>query len=481
MKSFAEMREQLKALYGLKSDSQDENSRVAIRDMLLAWESEFYESNQTWPEGQTKALNLLASFDRLKARYPSIGEEESDSFDSEIARALEESEKMSQASSRSRESTPSDERQIGEFNGITEVFSYHDKSSPLSQGVNALVAEYPGARTIKGDGDCYYRSVIYSVVEQAVTAPDDDRFGYFEQLALKIDELRGTYSPNNLSPYHLTYDADEVLSKVADLFRDARDGQCWRTISELEADMRSPDSETDLLLTRAARLLTANQVLSAPNAREFIAEGDIENILTDGESIEGAAAEGFYLFDALGIDGHLVRIETQGHDRLAKGESETYRFEMSRVGFESLEPPLEVNILLKPGHYDLLYTHEQAHQLHAAKNQEFKTRANTQSNEANDISLIEAHIVQLEEVIEHQPAGISEAVDALKATIGAHEVDSQKALFAHAITRLLEWGADTLSQNYHADSKVILNNNKVIEALSDAAAQLEAGSQHNRP
>ena len=216
------------------------------------------------------------------------------------------------------------------------------KAPRLRAGFEQLQETYPGLRGVRGDGNCYYRSVMYGLVEQVIASPD--RHILFEQLAQRTEGLRGSYEG--------IY--DEETTTLAEIFRQARDGQIWPTLQALEHDMRDPASRTDALLVRGARVFTAHQAEALYRESGFLEDNDVATILTHGEDAQGVAIQGSVLLDALGVRGSLVRVEMNQGPRQG-----SYQVQRSVPHQGDLDPPIEVNILLRPGHYDLLYSNEQ--------------------------------------------------------------------------------------------------------------------------
>ena len=310
----------------------------------------------------------------------------------------------------------------------TQVGSPKKTSEHTSPGIQSLQTHYPGLRTVRGDGNCYYRSIVYGLIEQMVISPH--RAKLFEQLATKIQALEGAYSGQ--------YDAE--INAMLLLLQQARDGQRWGSVKALENDMRSPNSTTDALLVRCARLFTA---LAAEKIDAHFREpNDIASILTMGHDASGAPLQTGALLNALGISGTIEIIDP--HDVQIEG--------LASGGAEDpLVPSIAVHVLLKGGHYDLIYAPEQWSKIYAPK----------QQTVAQTMKLLE----QFTQDIINKPLAKHKSKKAFISAVHLHSKEEQVKILR-------------LSSNYLNDNIARLNASKranpiVLEKLEQQAQVIE--------
>lgn len=245
------------------------------------------------------------------------------------------------------------QRQVGNLSLLAGVVGDNFKGEVLQQAFQHLAKDYPGFRQVRGDGNCYFRAVIYGLIEQAIASPE--RAKLFDKIAQKTEALKGF--DNTLY--------DQELTDVTALLRQAARGEIWPTLQALETDMRDINSESDALLVRAARVLTVVNAEADPELNDTRLETDHNEILTMGREADGSFIQKGNLFNALGISGSLVRVETK-NEEVAKREGiqkplpqGTVEIHQLNSGSNPLDPRIEVNILLRPGHYDLFYSEKQ--------------------------------------------------------------------------------------------------------------------------
>ncbi len=313
----------------LESKLHDKINPMTTQAHYDAWEQDFYTSRETWSTEKVdinRQSDLFIAFLELK-HAPKVAIIAPTDIDLAIQASLENQKERREGK------IPPNKTQVGRLSKTLE-----HKSS----GVKSLQPNYPGLRTVRGDGNCYYRSVMYGLIEQIVLS--SHRTALFDQLSLKLKTLRGAYAGQ--------YDRD--VNALIEMLHQARDGQKWGSVNALEKDMRSPDSTTDRLLVLSARLLTALATEKIDPC--FRLHNDIASILTMGHDASGAPIQTGALLNALGISGN---IEIVNADNIKIGGVK------SGVAEHPLMPKLAVHVLLKGGHYDLLYSNEHYSKINA--------------------------------------------------------------------------------------------------------------------
>ncbi len=246
--------------------------------------------------------------------------------------------------------TPPNANQIGGFDQRGLQFS----EPVMKAGADTLHAAYPGLRTIRGDGNCYYRAIMYGLLEQIIMAPN--REVLCGELIHKFRVLRDKSSLGD------SQKIDNLIIKL----QLAQANELWPTVADFEADMRDPNSDTDAALVWSARLMCAD----ATRTQDFVSgtfdnypgtneeekkQAYLKSIVTYGEDAQDAAVDGNLLPIALGINSTKTYFGTSGS---SKGKI------VSIPGNDGAPLGLTVHLLLRPGHYDLLYSKEQVAQFY---------------------------------------------------------------------------------------------------------------------
>ena len=228
---------------------------------------------------------------------------------------------------RERGETPPNETQVGE----------------CIENKNGFKEQYPGFRSIRGDGNCYYRAVMVGLIEQIIMSPDREKL--FLDLRDKFERIIGGYDGR--------FD-DKIIPFIVTLTVASR-GKCWNTVDEFEEELRHSHSSLDAQMIQSARCLNAfmgKQWLSED--LKYLIDDDTPTILRLGQEAEGISIQSFP--KELGIEFDLVWPQQHRVDK--------YLPELTHC-FGDTPGRFKVSLLYttNPGHYDLLYNPEQYHQL----------------------------------------------------------------------------------------------------------------------
>jgi ubiquitin thioesterase protein OTUB1 len=318
MPTYNQMEKQLDDLFKL--------SPPALPDMkvLDVWEANFLGSSFDWLD-QKLAEDLWARFAHLKQQS------KGSAADASRGNAV-------------------DQTQIGEFAKIAGQ-TYDEKT------LNTLFAnqkDYPNIRKIRGDGNCYYRAIMYGMLEQMVIAESPKREKLLEDLIWRLSVL--------VEDINLDWGFNEDINDLITALRLTRDKKLWNTVDELATDMKNPEPPSiDRLLVRTSRALLAHTTLYHPFEVEgmFNPDEEIPGILTMGTEAEGAGVHFCLLPKALGVNSVLHYVET---NELARNKTKNDAYGQWNIYASNLDDkfPITIHILLRPGHYDLLYSKEQA-------------------------------------------------------------------------------------------------------------------------
>jgi ubiquitin thioesterase protein OTUB1 len=218
----------------------------------------------------------------------------------------------------------------------------------LRNKVYDLSNSYEGFRKIRGDGNCYYRAIIFGILEAIIISQDREAFGYLRNILKKV-----VYAEKDLSYVH-----SDLLHTLAE----AQMGTSWQTIAALEADFLDNNTRIDEGFVRACKKLTAaalmeNQdvTMNGLTLRDAVLATyyDVrdmtgfcrEYVLKMGVCAEGSHIDLGLLPRVLGCECHLVILSREEHVNVITLQTNTVQGK--RLA--------ELHLLFRPGHYDLLY------------------------------------------------------------------------------------------------------------------------------
>lgn len=214
--------------------------------------------------------------------------------------------------------------------------------------LQGICTQYSGFRKIGGDGNCYYRAVAFGLLEQLVL---DGAYENFVVIRNILDTV--TYAVGSTeAEYH---------AELMYLLSEAASGRAWSNTEQLQASFLAAASNIDAALVRACRNLLGNYLVT--NEDELYNDLPLKVcILSVNEDVTdmsaycdkyvrrmGEDAEGAFL--ELGLLPSLLRMGCVIHNLDLSAQKE----------IECPYQPIHgdclgmVHILLRPGHYDLLY------------------------------------------------------------------------------------------------------------------------------
>jgi len=214
--------------------------------------------------------------------------------------------------------------------------------------LQSICTAYAGFRKIGGDGNCYYRAVAFGLLEQLVLDGAHENFILIRNILASVS-------------YAVDSEDAEYHTELLQLLSEAAAGRAWLNTEQLQASFLAPTSNIDAALVRACRNLLGNYLVTS--------EDELYNdlplkvcILSVNEDVQdmsaycdkyvrrmGEDAEGAFL--ELGLLPSLLRMGCVIHNLDLSAQKE----------IECPYQPIQgdclgmVHILLRPGHYDLLY------------------------------------------------------------------------------------------------------------------------------
>eukprot|EP00522_Entomoneis_paludosa_P000016 CAMPEP_0172477058 /NCGR_PEP_ID=MMETSP1065-20121228/70698_1 /TAXON_ID=265537 /ORGANISM="Amphiprora paludosa, Strain CCMP125" /LENGTH=344 /DNA_ID=CAMNT_0013235297 /DNA_START=82 /DNA_END=1116 /DNA_ORIENTATION=+ len=296
-----------------------------------------------------------------------------------------------------RENQPLTSEQLP-LTALEKQYLQESTASNFRQGVTYLQNHYSHLRMVRGDGNCYYRAFLYSLVEQLLnhhhhqdpTAKAEGericQWRYYRAFLYSLVEqlLNHHQDPTakaegdricqwlkhdswqqvlNIGGYdemtcEIFYDSMvELLEKVVSSAPKTGESSSSYTMADFHEEMNQETATSDYC-TWYMRVITATHLKSHPDRfLPFIlaeqpgldipqyCQREIEPMGKECEMLQALA-----LAEAFGVqvqieylDGHALQTSSQGDKKLSQ----------HNVGSE--EPKLFLKLLYRPGHYDILY------------------------------------------------------------------------------------------------------------------------------
>lgn len=209
--------------------------------------------------------------------------------------------------------------------------------------VHRLAEAYGHWRSIRGDGNCYYRTVVFGTLEALIAKGDRVRIrqlaGFFGQVSYEnLTEQRGH---------------EQMLRRLSG----------WDSLTQLEQWV-AKDACVDQALIRASRRLV--RIYLVRNAERKTPSGLTYSELVRALDGEYADVEDFCarVVDPMGRDAETLVLDALPR-QLGIGLRLWILDRRDEIDLVSLDTPgpdgkVDVHVLFKPGHYDLLYPREAA-------------------------------------------------------------------------------------------------------------------------
>ncbi|CAG9311100.1 unnamed protein product [Blepharisma stoltei] len=234
--------------------------------------------------------------------------------------------------------------------GKSRINIYYLKSefafnSKIIECIEKLGTEYAAFRRSRGDGNCYYRAVGVSYIEHLCRPTTN--LSQFEKFISKLEKRQGIFREIN------GFSRRKEFLKLLDYLYSCKKANVWSAIKEAQNIFQDiNDDETIVREMRAIASLylvdnSTSTKLSGFLISDEIGYGTTQSVymkmMKMGEEAEGVAFN--CMSEALQIRIHHICLRRDGLD------IHTFEPEESNNS--------DMYLLLKPGHYDLLYTHKQ--------------------------------------------------------------------------------------------------------------------------
>lgn len=236
----------------------------------------------------------------------------------------------------------------------------------IQEKILGLEYVYEGWRSIRGDGNCYYRSIYFALIEQIIQSSNrDTKFrklaNIFKRSRSKDDDDR-QYVLAIVNFLESAAGIPRILISLSWI-----DNMCWKTLEEFEADANL-NQFCDRALINILRTLVAN--FSVDYKNHLFNGLALEEIITttysvrsmekycelfifnNGEDAEGPIVDLGILIHILNCDGCVVLLDRRDNVNVSFLNPSPYLHDII-----PLEEPIlgDLHLLLRPGHYDLLY------------------------------------------------------------------------------------------------------------------------------
>jgi hypothetical protein len=221
----------------------------------------------------------------------------------------------------------------------------------IGKEIGKIAEIYGGFRRIGGDGNCYYRAIAYGALEAIVLSGDCSKFDLLYSIFMQVE--------------YVVVGDQEAHEELLTTLREASNGDKWGSVEELQSTFLSLNSNFDFALVSACRHLLSTYLIENQDKmtdgglslKDALVEGDegMDLVAYCEKHINemGRDAEGPYI--ELGILPSLLRCKCVIYSLDMRHMSEK-EYVCPFTTKEDVEPLAVIHVLLRPGHYDLLYT-----------------------------------------------------------------------------------------------------------------------------
>jgi hypothetical protein len=146
---------------------------------------------------------------------------------------------------------------VGSKYRLSFLAAFDQHSALVGARVEELVETYPGYRRIRGDGNCYYRAMVFGLLEQVIQRGDLQDFRHLYDVFNGVDIASYLINVPLLTIEQLVNNHANLLLKLGE----AAEGRAWRSVPEFEADVLTESTGIDLALIRACKTLVATSLV----------------------------------------------------------------------------------------------------------------------------------------------------------------------------------------------------------------------------
>ncbi|TMW60213.1 hypothetical protein Poli38472_000255 [Pythium oligandrum] len=217
-------------------------------------------------------------------------------------------------------------------------------------GIEALNKHYEGMRRVRGDGNCFFRAFIFALCEQLLTNKEDVAAATALRLRI-LDKIRQSKAELIAIGY-----SEVAIDAFWETFVDYLEAMETRTHDELVQDFQTEGGECEYLVWYA-RLLTAGHLKRHAEQFQPFIEGLFPGLTVEqfcAAEVEPMGKECDQpqitaLTEALQV---RVKIEYLDGSTTAEQDLQSY---ICGTNAEGSEDSINIHVLYRPGHYDILY------------------------------------------------------------------------------------------------------------------------------
>lgn len=224
---------------------------------------------------------------------------------------------------------------------IEELRKNYDAGSNFDKGILTLAKDYSSIRTIRGDGNCYYRAFLYCLCEKLFGGSKEEksRLKTFCEKSGEKAVKEGGYDETAIEIFH-----ESLVELIAAIV----DGTA--TQAKVHTELLEENSTSDYC-TWFMRVLTATHLKSDPNRfLPYLEDGYVDIHAFCQKQVEPMAVECTMVSVLALAEVFNVQVKIEyldGHD-ISNDKVRQHQF-----GPEKAETSL--TFLYRPGHYDILY------------------------------------------------------------------------------------------------------------------------------
>lgn len=238
-----------------------------------------------------------------------------------------------------RQPRGSDLENIGPRKSMGELQDECRYNAGKLQKIKQLASKYQGWRPVRGDGNCFYRTVIFGTIEAMLAAGDHQRMQ--QLIAMLREEVVYALHPEQAAHAQLV----QIM-------------ETWELPEQVEQWV-AQDAKLDEALVRASRQLA--RIFLLQRAHDPTPSGLTYEQLACALDPSNTSIEDFCqsVVDPLGRDAETLALDALPQ-QLGIGLRMWILDRRDEVDLVSLDTPgpggeIDIHVLFKPGHYDLLY------------------------------------------------------------------------------------------------------------------------------
>ncbi|CAO2162582.1 unnamed protein product [Urochloa humidicola] len=251
---------------------------------------------------------------------------------------------------------------VGDKEPLSSLAAEFQSGSPILQEKIKLLGEQYGAlRRTRGDGNCFYRSFMFSYLEHILETQDKAEV---DRIMIKIEECKKTL----LSLGYIEFTFEDFFSIFVDLLESVLQGH-EAPIGPEELLERTRDSQVSDYVVMFFRFVTSGEIQRRSEFFEPFISGLTNSTVAQfcKTSVEPMGEESDHvhiiaLSDALGVPIRVMYLDRSScdtgnlsvnhHDFIPSANAS--EGDAAMVSTPAAEKPY-ITLLYRPGHYDILY------------------------------------------------------------------------------------------------------------------------------